>query len=202
LPTVAAILLAAGKSERMGQPKPLLDWGSETLIEYQLRQLHDAGTEPVVVVLGHKAGEVRPAAERAGSSIVENEDYREGRASSVRRGASELTGNDVAAVLVLDVDRPRPAGMLRRLIDEHAASGSLISVPVHNGTRGHPPVFDASLLAELREVHDETMGLRAVVDRHGGEVQEVEFDSAVVLLEFNTPEEFEKARQAFEKVAP
>jgi molybdenum cofactor cytidylyltransferase len=201
LPTVAAILLAAGKSERMGQPKPLLDWGGEPLIEYQLRQLHDAGTDPVVVVLGHKAGEVRPAAERAGSSIVENEAYREGRATSVRCGASELT-DDVAAVLVLDVDRPRPAGMLRRLIDEHAASGSLISVPVHDGTRGHPPVFDASLLAELREVQDETMGLRAVVDRHEAEILEVEFDSPVVLLEFNTPEEFENARQAFEKVAP
>ncbi len=186
----------------MGQPKPLLDWGGETLIEYELRQLYDADTDPVIVVLGHRAAEVRAATTSAGLRIVENEGYREGRASSVRRGARELVDDDVAAVMILDVDQPRPAEMLRRLIDEHATRGALISIPVYGGTRGHPPVFDASLLPDLCAVRDDTMGLRAVVERHSGEVQEIEFDSEVVLLGFNTPEEFKKAREVFEKVAP
>jgi molybdenum cofactor cytidylyltransferase len=201
LATVASILLAAGESARMGRPKPLLDWGGETLIEYQTRQLTDAGTDPVVVVLGHSASEVRPAAERAGGRIVENEAYREGRASSVRRGASELLADEIAAVVILDVDQPRPAAVLRRLIDEHAGHGALISIPVFGGTRGHPPAFDESLLPELSKARDESMGLRAVVERHSEEVNEVEFDSEVVLLGFNTPAEFEAAREAFLRVA-
>jgi molybdenum cofactor cytidylyltransferase len=195
---IAAILLAAGESRRMGFPKPLLSWGSETLIEYQVRQLREAGADPIVVVLGHQADDIRPLLV---DHVVVNPHYAEGRATSVRAGAIEVP-DDAAAVVVLSVDEPRPSYVLRRLIDEHAANGALITIPTHDGVRGHPPVFDGSLLPELRAVRDETEGIRGLQQLHEGEILEVEFDSPVVVIGMNTPEEYEQAKIYFEKVVP
>jgi CTP:molybdopterin cytidylyltransferase MocA len=182
----------------MGSPKPLLDWGGETLIEYQARQLREAGADPIIVVLGYRADEVAPLiTDRA----VVNATFAEGRATSVRAGAAELPA-DAAAVVVLSVDEPRPSYVLRRLIDQHAAQGALITLPTHEGVRGHPPVFDASLIPELRGVDDETEGMRAIVARHEAEVFELEFDSPVVVTGMNTPEEYERAKAYFERVVP
>jgi molybdenum cofactor cytidylyltransferase len=196
---IAAILLAAGESRRMGFPKPLLKWGSETLVEYQARQLREAGADPIIIVLGFEADDVRPLIRE--HQIVVNPRYAEGRATSVRAGAVEVP-DDTAAVVVLSVDEPRPSYVLRRLIDEHATHGALITFPTHNDERGHPPVFDGSLLPELRRVRDETEGIRGLQQLHEGEILEVEFDSPVVLTGMNTPEEYEQAKIYFEKVVP
>lgn len=182
----------------MGTPKPLLEWGGETLIEYQVRELREAGADPLVVVLGHEAPKV---ASILTELCVINQHYREGRATSVRAGADAIP-DDAAAVVVLSVDEPRPSYVLRRLIDEHAAQGALITIPTHDGVRGHPPVFDASLIPELRKVDEASEGLRAIYARHEAEIFEVEFDSPVVLTGMNTPEEYEHAKIYFERVIP
>ncbi len=95
--TVAAILLAGGESSRMGVPKPLLEWGGYTLIEYQLAQLKGPPVDRVVVVLGHRADEVLPYVRSAGPDVVGviNELYAEGRASSLRVGAAALPDNSI-----------------------------------------------------------------------------------------------------------
>jgi CTP:molybdopterin cytidylyltransferase MocA len=179
----------------MGRPKPLLGWQGSTLIEYQIFQLREASCEPVIAVLGHAADQVRPAAERAGATIVVNQSYREGRASSLRAGAEAIT--DAEVILVASVDQPRPAKVIRRLIESHEAR---VTLPVHGGRRGHPVLVDGSLLAELRGADEKTQGLRAIVDRY--RVCEVEFDSPVVLLDLNTPEEYEEARKTFANEVP
>ena len=76
------MLLAGGESTRMGAPKPLLDWGGRTLVEYQVEQLREAGADQVIVVLGHRADEVLPHVHRAGAQAIINELYAGGRASS------------------------------------------------------------------------------------------------------------------------
>lgn len=197
--TIAALLLAGGESRRMGEPKPLLEWQGRTLIEYQVEQLREA-VDQVIVVLGHRADEVRPFLRKLGVPSVINELYREGRASSVRVAAGALPEN-TAAVVVLNVDQPRPAQITRRLLDEHRTGHHLITVPTFEGQRGHPPVLDGSLVPELRAVSEETLGLRAVMEAHAGDVVEVEFDSPVVLLDLNEPHEYEAARQRFANMA-
>jgi molybdenum cofactor cytidylyltransferase len=192
----AAILLAGGESSRMGRPKPLLVWGNETLIEYQVGQLRDAGCDPVIVVLGAHEEAVRPLVHSAGARAVINELYREGRASSVRVGAGAL-GEDVAVALVLNVDQPRPSAVHKRLIAEQAASKAAIATPIHEGKRGHPVVFAASLFPELREVREATEGLRAVMERHSDDILEVQFDTPVVILDMNRPEDYEAARATY-----
>ncbi len=198
----AAILLAGGESIRMGTPKPLLEWGGQTLVEYQIAQLAQVPASPIVVVLGHRAHEVLPYVHRAGARAIVNELYAEGRASSVRVGAAALP-DATPAIIILNVDQPRPAWVTKLLVDEHFRRRSLITVPVHEGERGHPLIVSGSLLPELRQVQEATQGLRAVLQRHEHGIAEITFRSAVVLLDMNRPEEYEKAKASyFEQVKP
>jgi molybdenum cofactor cytidylyltransferase len=194
--TIAAILLAGGESSRMGVPKPLLEWGGYTLIEYQLAQLKGPPIDRVVVVLGHRAEEMQPYVRSAGAQAVVNELYAEGRASSLRVGAAALP-DSTAAVLVLNVDQPRPHDIIARLVDVHRRSGSLITLPTFRERRGHPPVLAGSLLPELREASEATQGLRAVIQRHAADVRELAFETEVVLLDLNQPQEYQKARASY-----
>ncbi len=204
--SINAILMAGGESSRMGASKPLLEWGEadtpgRTLIEYQLQELRLAGVDRTVVVLGHRADDVRPLVHRAGALAVINELYTEGRASSVRVGAAAL-GEDTEAVLLLNVDQPRPHAVMALLLAAHRRDKNLITVPVFDGKRGHPIVVAGSLLPELREVREATQGLRAVIQRHESEVTEVPVDTPIVLLDINIPEEYARAReQYFQQVA-
>ena len=194
--TVAAILLAGGESTRMGVPKPLLEWGGYTLIEYTLAQLKGPPVDRVVVVLGHGADDVLPYVRSAAAQAVVNELYAEGRASSLRVGAAALP-DDATAVLILNVDQPRPHDVIARLVDVHRHSGSLITVPTFEEKRGHPPVLDGSLLPELRAVNEATQGLRAVIARHEADVTELAFETAAVLLDLNQPQDYQQARASY-----
>ena len=196
--TIAAILLAGGESSRMGAAKPLLEWGGHTLIEYQIAQLKEPPVDRLVVVLGHRADEVLPYVCAIGPNVVGviNELYADGRASSLRLGAATLP-DDTTAVLVLSVDQPRPHDVIARLVDVHRHSGSLITVPTYDEKRGHPPLLDGSLLPELREVHEATQGLRAVIERHSADVHELPFETSAVLLDLNRPQEYQKARASY-----
>ena len=196
--TIAAILLAGGESSRMGTAKPLLEWGGNTLIEYQLAQLKEPPVDRLVVVLGHRADEVLPYVRSAGPDVVGviNELYAEGPASSLRLGAAALP-DETTAILVLGVDQPRPHDVIARLVDAHRRSGSLITVPTYDEKRGHPPLLDGSLLPELREVNEATQGLRAVIERHAADVIELPFETSAVLLDLNRPQEYQKARASY-----
>jgi molybdenum cofactor cytidylyltransferase len=185
----------------MGRPKPLLVWGDETLIEYQVSQLRDAGCDPVIVVLGAHEDAVRPLVRRAGGLAVINELYAEGRASSVRVGAGAL-GEELDRLLILNVDQPRPAEVHRCVLEAFAGTEALIAVPTYEGRRGHPVVFESSLFPELREVREATEGMREVMQRHETDILEVPFETAVVTLDMNRPEDYEAARVTyFEKAA-
>jgi molybdenum cofactor cytidylyltransferase len=190
-----ALLLAAGESTRMGQPKQLLAWDGQTLIEYQVRQLFGGGCDQVLAVLGHRAEEIRPYAERAGAQVAVNAAYREGRAGSIRTGALALPER-VAAIVILNVDQPRPAALIRTLIEAHQRDGNLITVPVYRGKRGHPAILAGSLADELARVEEASEGLRAVMQRHAAERVELPVDDPTALLDLNLPADYEAARAA------
>lgn len=198
---VRALLFAAGESSRMGRPKALLPWRGRPLVAYQVEQLLEAGADEVVVVVGHAAGDVRPPAEAAGARVVENPAYRDGRAGSVRVGAQALP-DDTLAVVTLNVDQPRPAALVRRVIDAHLAHGAAITTPEAGGRRGHPVVFAGSLLPELRAVSEADQGLRAVVHRHGARRFLAPIDDPIIHLEFNTPDEYAAALAALGATRP
>lgn len=192
----AAILLAAGRSERMGQPKALLPWDGRPLIAYQIAELAAAGCRPVVVVLGHEADAIVPFVVHPAAEVVVNPRYDEGRASSQRAGAQAVP-YDADAVVILNVDQPRPREVLVRLLVEHEAGPALVTQPEYRGKRGHPVVLSAALLPELRQVTEESLGLRAVLRAHAAQTRLVSFDDPVVTMDLNTPDDVRVARRAF-----
>jgi len=194
--TIAAIILAAGESSRMGRLKQLLPWGGKTLLAWQVGQARAAGADDVVVVLGHEASRIRDEAGDLEARIVINEGYREGRASSLRRGA-EAVADGVEAVLVLSVDQPRPESVLTALVDAWRDGRPLLAMPAYRGRRGHPVLADGALLAELRLVTEEGLGLREVTERHRDETAVIEIDNPVVNLDLNTPADYATAFRTY-----
>jgi molybdenum cofactor cytidylyltransferase len=192
----AGVLLAAGEPVRMGRPKPLLPWGDTTLVEYQVGEMLGAGLERVIVVLGHAWPDVKPYLTGPAVEVVINEAYRESGASSLRAAAACLLDED-EAVAVLSVDQPRPRDVLARLLASRDAGAALVTVPVHGGRRGHPTILAGALIPELRNVLDETLGLGGLIERHQASLREVPFETAVVLLELNTSDEYRRAHELF-----
>lgn len=190
--SITGVLLAAGLSTRMGAAKPLLDWFGAPLVAYQVAQLHAAGANPVLVVTGHEAARVEQALAGTDAVTVRNPRYREGRASSIR-AAAEAIREPPDRIVLLNVDQPRHAAIMARLLDEHARLGGAITVPVFAGRRGHPVVLAGSLLPELRLVSEAEQGLKAVVRRHAAERRELPFTDEEVLFDLNDPEAYARA---------
>ena len=180
----------------MGRLKQLLSWHEEPLVAWQARQLRDGGAEDVLVVLGHAAREIEAAVPEFARTVV-NDDYKQGRATSLRRGAEELT-DDVEAVLVVSVDQPRPAWLTRRLIERWRIDRSLVVSPRFAKGFGHPILLDGSLVQELREVDEPTLGLRAVIDRHIDQAVSIAVANDAVNVDLNTPGDYEAAKAAYE----
>jgi len=195
--SVSAILLAAGESTRMGQPKALLDWHGRPLVAYQARELAavDAVAD-IIVVTGHGPDAVRDAVRDIPKvRTAHNARYRTGKVSSILTGLDAVSP-DATGVLLLAVDQPRPAAVHARLIAERERTRAPIALPTHAGRRGHPVLFAASLLPELRRIDEATLGIRAVLGRHAAEVLAVPFDDPDVLADLNTPEDIARAGDA------
>jgi molybdenum cofactor cytidylyltransferase len=195
--TIAAILLAAGESTRMGQLKQLLPWDGVPLIAWQVAQLREAGAGDVIVVLGHEAEQIRPAVPPE-ARVVVNAAYKQGRATSLGCGA-EATPDDAEAMLILSVDQPRPAWLSKRLIECWRKTKAPVISPRFSRGYGHPILLDGSLLPELREVGDETLGLRAVIDRNVARAESLPVANDAVHVDLNTPLDYEAALGAFER---
>ena len=177
----------------MGRLKALLPWRGAMLIEYQVNALLEAGVSEVVVVLGYRAETLRPLVERFPQArAVLNLRYRTGKSSSVRAGLRHVDP-DADAILVLAVDQPRSAELVRRVIAAHAELGAPITYPAYRRKGGHPIVFSRAVLPEMMRIRESRQGLREVVNCHRAEVAKVEIDDADVLLDLNRPEEYERA---------
>ena len=192
-----ALLLSAGESTRMGQPKALLPWHGRTLVEFQIEQLLAGGIERVILVLGHEAQVIRDVVgSRQGTTIALNRDYRTGKASSVRAGLDAVSP-EADALLVLAVDQPRSADLIGMLCTVHETADAPITVPVYGSRHGHPTIFGRALFPEMREITEETQGLRAVRRRHRDRTQVVETATRMPLIDINTPDDYQAALAFF-----
>ena len=191
---VWAILLAAGESSRMGQLKALLPWRGRSLLEHQVSALREGGADRVVVVLGHRADDLRPLLEgKDGVSWTLNLDYLQGKTTSIRAGLSALNCPALDVILLLNVDQPRDAADIARVLEAHRAHGNAVTVPEYRGKGGHPIALSATLLPELLEIDEDTQGIKAVVRRRPESVQRLPLDNPGILLDLNTPEQYQAA---------
>ena len=145
--TCGAVVLAAGASRRLGEPKQLALVGGERLLERAVRVAGEAGCAPVVVVLGARAAEIEQACGLEGARVLRNADWAEGMASSIRVGVAALTGS-VDAVVVLGCDQPAVTPEHLRALMAGVAAGS-VTASAYAGRRGIPACFAADAFVEL-----------------------------------------------------
>lgn len=192
---MAAVVLAAGKSERMGTNKLLLEVGGCTILDRILDALDASTVVEVFVVLGHRPEELRPTVEAHRAEAVDNRDYEEGMTSSFKAGLRMVTAD--AVFLVLGDQLGLDVGLLERMTETMSSHpDARIVSPVHERRRGHPVLFSGALFDEMLGLGKEET-LRQVVDRHEDAHKLIE-GGFWCTVDFDTPEEFERVRGRFE----
>ena len=173
--TVAALLLAAGASSRMGEPKPLVAWGGRTLIEWELDQLRASCVDEIVVVIGSRAEAVRRTLDASWEpALVFNQRWPQGRATSLAKGAAALLAPGRTrpdAVVIQNVDQPALTHVIDRLVGTLRERGVESVQPTYLDVAGrehggHPVVISGARLEELAGATEATEGLRAILQRH------------------------------------
>ncbi len=191
---IAAVVLSAGESSRMGSPKALLPISGVPFIEEIVRALKGTKIDRIIVVLGHHAEEIRKRIARLPVTFVVNRDYAKGQLSSlivaIRSLEAEKDTEKVDGVLVHLVDHPfiSPA-LVDHMIDRFYETKKLIVIPRYGGRRGHPVIFSSRLFPELLSAPLEK-GAKVVVHAHRDETLEIETDFAGVTIDIDTPEEY------------
>jgi molybdenum cofactor cytidylyltransferase len=189
--SVGGILLAAGSSSRLGQPKQLLSFHGEPLVRHVVRQALDSRLASLTVVVGHHAAEVTIALDGLPVTIVENPAYAQGQSTSLRAGLLNLP-RGLSAALILLVDQPLvDTTLIDRLIALYEESGALIVAPQHAGQRGNPVIFDHTLLPELLTVVGDT-GARDVIKRHRERLHTLELLDARAFQDVDTWDDYRR----------
>ena len=192
-----AVVLAAGESRRMGQPKQLLRWQGEPLVTRAARIALDSGASETIVVTGAVGEQVKAALaplREAGLGrlhVVFNPAWQDGQAGSVRAAVDALPAA-CEAVLFLPVDQPRlPAALLRRLWQAWRGGSDLAAVAVDGAVRGAPAVFDRLYFGLLQRVEGDRGG-GALLRQHAAEVEAIETPGNW-LADVDTPEDWQSA---------
>jgi molybdenum cofactor cytidylyltransferase len=186
---ISGIVLAGGKSERMGRPKALLPFRGGTFLSNILAAIAQSPLDHAYVVAGHHRREIESAVSGEGASVVFNPDYEQGMVTSLQAGIRALPPQVAGAMMFL-VDHPLvdPA-TIKSLVTE-LLPGRIV-VPVFAGRRGHPVLFAAGILAEILSLPP-SEGPNSVVRRDARRVIEVPIGSRGVLIDVDTPQQFEK----------
>jgi molybdenum cofactor cytidylyltransferase len=186
---IAGVLLAAGRSQRMGQPKLLLPWRGEPLVRFMARQALQTRLDELVVVVGHRAEHVIAALDGLPLKIVRNEHFLDGQSTSLSTGIGAVSPATSAA-LVLLADQPllKPA-TIDALIDRYLTARPLIVAPRIEGRRGNPVLFDRTLFAALQTITGD-QGARSVLKAHEHAICWVDTTDGGILLDIDTPETY------------
>jgi molybdenum cofactor cytidylyltransferase len=192
---VAAVILAAGLSRRMGPRNKLLleDGAGLPMVARVADAVLASRAQPVSVVVGHQAGDVRRALAGRDVRFVEAADYAQGLSASLRAGLAAVP-DDAAAVLVCLGDMPLVSAVqIDRLVEAYGPEeGRLIVVPTHRGKRGNPVLWDRRFFPEMAALSGDT-GARGLLLRHADCVAEVDVGTESILVDFDTPEALDRA---------
>ena len=192
--TLAGVVLAAGRSARMGTPKPLLDFRGRPFIIRILEALEALDLKLRLVVLGPDAPRVTPILAPHDCMVVETPDVTTGPIGSLRAALAALQPLHPAAVLAWPVDLPHVRlATVERLIDAYARGAAPAVVPAFGARRGQPVIWDASLFEEIETSEAATRhGVNAVLCAHASRLVTVAVDDPAVLDDVNTPEDYER----------
>lgn len=217
---IAGVVLAAGASRRLGRPKQLLPLGGKPVLTHVLHAARAAGLSPILVVLGHSAGEIQriidavglaesrpigtapsePTSEwhddRSAVVVVENPRYAEGLSTSVQLAARHLPPDVDAAVFLLGDQPLVDPAVIRRLADAYRAHRAPIVQPRYAEGRGNPVLIARDLFPELEQLTGDT-GARPLLERHAHRVHLVDARDYRRPADIDTWEDYERVQAEF-----
>jgi len=190
---IAALILAGGRSTRMGTLKPMLPLGGMSIIERVIGIFREAGVVDIIVVVGHQAENVIPLLEGQGVPWVINEHYDRGMFSSIQVGAKSL-GDECRAFFLSPADMPLVnTASLEKLIAAYREGNMDVYHPCYKQKRGHPPLIAARLIPSILSFA-EPGGMRELLSRYRGTSLDVACDDPGILIDLDTPEDYELAK--------
>ncbi len=190
---VAGVVLAAGGSARLGEPKQLIEWRGRPLVWHAVRAALDAGLSPVVVVTGRAGDRVGQALAGEPVMLFDNPDWEAGQSLSVLSGMAALASvREVEAVVMLLADMPFvDAELVRAVVERHSHTYAPLVAPYAGGRRANPVLFDRVTFGDLQRLEGDQGG-RALFDKF--EHETVEWDEAIT-FDLDTPQDLERLRQ-------
>jgi molybdenum cofactor cytidylyltransferase len=194
---VSGLILGAGASERLGQPKQLLPFGGTTLLGWVVTQAERASAlNELIVVLGRASDEIRQRVGFGSAKVVENPVFGEGCASSYRAGIGALDPQSEAIMIILGDQPGIKPDVLDRVAEEWRQGQSQIALCSYHGRKGHPMIFAKPLFDQLVGLHGDKAAWK-LVDANPDLVQEIEFDLPFP-EDINTWDDFERLAGASE----
>ena len=185
---IAAVVLAAGASQRMGEQNKLLAlWQGKPLVRHVVETSIKANTDQTIVVTGHEAASMKQTLDGLDVHLVDNPDYREGLSASLKAGVRSVDAECSGAVILL-ADMPRlKVATLNVLIQAFVdCDGRSICVPICGLRRGNPVIWPRAFFPDILELNGD-QGARALISRYQGRVLEVPCDDEGVLMDIDTP---------------
>ncbi len=190
---ISAIVLAAGTSSRMGEPKSLIPIDGQPLLAHVLGNVRRSRVGQIVVVLGAHADRILKEVPLDGASVVVNRHYADGMSSSIRAGVQSFDTATDGFLIVLG-DQPFVAPKtIDALIEAKGRERSKIVVPTFRGQRGNPVLLDRALSGEVEKITGD-IGCRAIFGHHEEDILEVAVDDPGILFDLDTPEQREQMR--------
>ncbi|MEM1255211.1 MAG: nucleotidyltransferase family protein [Cyanobacteria bacterium P01_H01_bin.21] len=194
--TIAAVILAAGASTRMGTPKQLLPYQGKSLLKRITETAISADCKPVVVVLGANDNFIHPEISNLPVAIVKNSEWQTGMSSSIRCGIQALirVSNSVKAAVILLCDQPFvSAETINQLKITYRSTHQSIVASTYQNTVGVPALFDAKLFLELISL-TQAEGAKKVIQRHIDSVATVRFPQGAI--DIDTPNDYQQCRNS------
>ncbi|MBW7989969.1 MAG: nucleotidyltransferase family protein [Planctomycetes bacterium] len=188
---ICAIVLAAGRSRRMGVQKLLLPFGSKTVIAHIVDQLTASSVDEVYVVVGCHGKRVSRELSSRPVSIANNSHYKSGMLSSVRCGLHAMA-RQCRAVLVVLGDQPSvTTKLIDQMLQTFASTEKQILMPLYQGKRGHPMIFSAVYRDEIL-THYDNVGLRGLLYAHKDDIFELSVTASGVLSDMDYPQDYQR----------
>ncbi len=191
---VAAVILAAGKSSRMGEPKQLLPLGENTMLGQTIDNVRRSALREIILVLGGSAEAIRRHLMLGdGLKVVDNPSWQQGIASSLRAGLSAV-GPETEAALIILADQPfvRPE-TFNRLARHYGQTRAHIVIPTRRGIRGNPILLGRSVFAEVMALEGD-VGCRAIFANHLQSIAKLEVEDEGILLDIDNQGDYERLR--------
>ena len=189
---VSGVILAAGRSQRMGRPKALLPIFGTTFLEHIVHQVRASRLVDVKIVLGHRPETILDRLPDLKAATVINSRYLEGQLSSLQAGIRALEPENCDGLMLFLVDHPLvESSLIDELIGCFSHGDYPMVIPTFQGRRGHPVIFAKGLFPELLGASP-AEGAVAVVRQHRRQIRHLEWKSDEILIDVDTPEAYQR----------